>query len=329
MILNKKNSYENVNTSYLYKGAKLLKKIVSTPFSYISYYSGNLLGTDLRKNGKFGFGKNSENELPIEDSFNIYYKNLIYSLYINKLNKWDHNFNDYVVRLIGNIKKEYKINGLDDFYNNKKRFLDIIINDRKKELEKKIEKKWYSNIYYSVKGVVFGVGGTFPKLFRGLFNKSDYDGNNKIDFGKEIGLLKNKKELEQIEEQINDINTEKYYKLKDINLNELKNLMQLFPKGEETFLRMCHIVQEELERIKQIYLDAWGEEMKYIFEKNYFNLKEGLKIVLKGDKKLNDWTLVDIETTYIEKEKNENVDKESGEINEKQDLLFESQIKDI
>ena len=122
MIINKKNSYENIKTSYLHKGTKLLKKIISSPFSYLSYYSGNLLGNDLRKNGKFGFGKNSENDIPIEDSFKIYYKSSIYSLYINKLNKWDHNFNDYVETLIKNIKKDYNVNkDLEDFYNNKKK----------------------------------------------------------------------------------------------------------------------------------------------------------------------------------------------------------------
>ena len=328
MILNKKNSYENIRTSYLYKGLKLLKKVISTPFSYISYYSGNLLGSDLRKNDKFGFGKNSENDIPIDNSFNIYYKNVVYSLYINKLNKWDHNFNDYAEMLIKNIKNDYYINkDLNDFYDNKKKFLEIIINDKRKELEKKMEKKWFWKIYEPVKGFFWGIGVTFPKIIKGLFNKSDYDGNKKIDFEKEIGILKNKKEIEKAQEQINEINKENYYKLKDIYLNELKNLLQLFPNGAEIFSKMCLTFQEELERIKKIYEDVWGEEEKFIFEQNFFNLKEGLKIILKENEELNDWIYVETKTVYVKNEKDEKKDKESGKTNEKQDLLFESQLK--
>ena len=326
MILNKKNSYENIKTSYLYKGTKLIQKIISTPFSYLSYYSGNLLGNDLRKNGKFGFGKNSENDLLIGEYFNIYYKNMVYSLYINKLIKWDQNFNDYVVKLIENIKQDKMNKDLDDFYEYKKKFLNIIINDKINELEKKMKKKWYWNIYEPVKGFFWGVGAVFPKLIKGLCNKSDYDGNNEINFGKEIEQLKNKKEIEKITEQINDINKEKYYKLKDIYLNELKNLMEFFPNGTKIFSRMCLIFQEELEKIKKMYQEVWGEEEKYIFEQNYFNLKEGLKIILKENKKLNDWIFVETETIYVEKDKTEKNNKESGEINEEQDLLFESQL---
>ena len=191
-----------------------------------------------------------------------------------------------------------------------------------------MEKKWYWKIYEPVKGFFWGIGTTFPKIIKGLFNKSDYDGNKKIDFEKEIGILKNKKELEIIEEQINDINKEQYYKLKDIYLNELKNLMQFFPNGKEIFFRMCLIFQEELERIKKIYQDAWGEEEKYIFDQNYFNLKEELKIVIKENKKLDEWIFVETETIYVKKEKNEKQDTESEKINEEKDLLFESQLNE-
>ena len=189
-----------------------------------------------------------------------------------------------------------------------------------------MKKKWYWNIYEPVKGFFWGVGAVFPKLIKGLCNKSDYDGNNEINFGKEIEQLKNKKEIEKITEQINDINKEKYYKLKDIYLNELKNLMVFFPNGTKIFSRMCLIFQEELEKIKKMYQEVWGEEEKYIFEQNYFNLKEGLKIILKENKKLNDWIFVETETIYVEKDKTEKNNKESGEINEEQDLLFESQL---
>ena len=89
---------------------------------------------------------------------------------------------------------------------------------------------------------------------------------------------------------------------------------------------MCLIFQEELEKIKKMYQEVWGEEEKYIFEQNYFNLKEGLKIILKENKKLNDWIFVETETIYVEKDKTEKNNKESGEINEEQDLLFESQL---
>lgn len=90
---------------------------------------------------------------------------------------------------------------------------------------------------------------------------------------------------------------------------------------------MCLIFQEELERIKKIYEDVWGEEEKFIFEQNFFNLKEGLKIILKENEELNDWIYVETKTVYVKNEKDEKKDKESGKTNEKQDLLFESQLK--
>ena len=330
IFINKKKQYKL--PSYYEYGKKFIGKMLAIPKKPFSYFGGNL----LTNNDKtiVGFGKNINDDNEINISFKNYYKNLVNSSYINILGLWDNNFNLFLENFISSIQKNINFKSiieLKNYYKMKQEFV-LLITEKKIENLKKIineenlDENDKKQLITEIKGLLKAFIETPNKMIKGFFNISDFDLDKSLDFEKEIKINQKSKKYKKIINDIKEIILEKYYNLKDINLQQLQTFLSYYKNGNSVLKRINFVIQEEYSKLNNLYEDLWNEKEKSIFGKNYFGLKKGIKLILKENEELKDWIDIDIKESVLNI--NENNDYRDKDKEFKEFIVIENELKE-